>query len=364
VWELKGASARKVHEQFSIAATAVMVPHDVQQAIRQYLESASMSTRIEQIQMHPFISELALSADKEHLAWIEGFDWTPDPQVSLSFDFTRLHLFDLERFTTESITLTSQTSPTDLSWSPTGRFLAYATRIPGSDGYIIGEVWLYDTWTEATVSLGEGFAPTWSSGGDRLAVYSSSSLDTHDSRLKVVPVLAPENALFIDYTWPGGLSSFSWGPTNDSLIGAGSMDPVYSIEKQELFTIHLDHNSVTGFAIQAAPRILDEPHWSPDGRMLAVEARPTYGDNPNALLVIDAHGEVVSQFALSDGYRQQWLWSRDSRSILRYLYRIAATKNDLQVLYPFNNHLEIVALPQEIAEGIENGLLYVARIAW
>ncbi len=360
IWRVTDTTADMIYELLPVNAADPNVPIAVKESIAGYLGVALDSDHLAEVLLQPFVDELALSPEKDRLAWTEGYYWMPNPQEPIEFSFVRLHLYDHEHLIDETLGWTSDASLRHLVWSPVGRYLAYITRYENSDGIQIGNVQLWDTQTQSVTTVGEGYVAAWSPQGDQLAVDNVTGADPH---LTIIPIDAPDRATSVSIYWRGGLSGFSWGPTNNALIAARGVDSFSGNERPGLFTIGLEPSSIIGFPTQTTD-ILDNPRWSPDGQNLAAEAKIMPGDNPSKLLVLSPSGELVQQFDLMDGYRQQWQWSSDSQAILRYVIRTSSTKDDLQILYPATGRIEIVNLPREVATGIENGVLFMVMAVW
>ncbi len=224
------------------------------------------TTQTEQIRAHqvmgePFKTEgdanlyPVWSPDGKRAAWVsnKGQDY---------FSFNRLYLQDME--SGEEKTLTEQVS-SSLSWSPDGRYLAYARREANPYGSLFNDLFLYDLQQEKEIRLTKnlrGNNPDFSPDGKSL-VFVSAANGRHQL-----------NTLRLPDDLNGSKWQTTWFDVESGVLKTqGSDDP-------NLFrTVAYLGESLDQLLVFPDSRQIFHPRWMPDGQRIVFDTATDYGRN-------------------------------------------------------------------------------------
>jgi dipeptidyl aminopeptidase/acylaminoacyl peptidase len=196
------------------------------------------------------------------------------------------------------------------AWSPRGDRVAYALPASlgpdgGSDPAVPAEVWLLDVTSGDTRKVADGFDPSWSPDGRWIAYATNGQRDSsgpHDNGIRVVsadgaddrPLLAVSELpadLLLAYGLPFRPSTVrlrapDWSPTGLQLAacadGHTGLTWTFDVRGQQLRPWSLVYEGAVGRA-----------RWSPDGAYLAVESRPATGVAIVTVIDIASRRETV-----------------------------------------------------------------------
>ncbi len=142
-----------------------------------------------------------------------------------------------------------------------------------------------------------------------------------------------------------------WSPDGNYIaLSAENKEQTTSGDKDiQLYLLDLKTEQ-TQFIPVAVDGILENPRWSPDGKFLAADSRPTNTDLYRALLIIAPNtGEIVTQLTQERAERI-WHWDRESKEILILLGTGPYTKKrEVGIFNVENGALRILTLPKELA---------------
>lgn len=305
---------------------------------------------------------LRLSPNKEMLAWAEGAVWCP---TTSCYGFRRIITWNMSSRDQNVIfevplhidEITVQ-GFIDFSWSPDGDQVGFvlSSRQAGWSFLHVADI---DTGQDRV--LAEGRNPlTWSPGGQQIAVAISGSQGWG------VTLIDLEGTVLQRFggSW-GAVMAIDWSSDTSKL--AITAQSATDASWNELFIVDLNTGKIT--EIDPVPDEAvnyTEPRWSPDGSLLGVIA--TTEAQQKELVIFDWQAEVISS-RLSLGYSfDKWSWSDDGSAILmRVGGDITVTPyvpQGIGIFYWRENNFELVSLPDEMEEGLEERNIYLMDLTW
>ena len=150
------------------------------------------------------------------------------------------------------------------------------------------------------------------------------------------------------------ISGIDWFPDGSKLVITAATE---NIREQKVFIadsltgdithININHNKSSTFHL---------PKWSPDGRMIGVQATTREDEIVNDLLIFDPEGGMVKAnltINRQQHLQQEWYWSGDSEAILLNF----PPGKSIGVFYWRDNRVEELPLPK-----IEAGNVYITNL--
>ncbi len=164
-----------------------------------------------------------------------------------------------------------------LTWNPTGRQIAFASKSGGHDALQIANVRKKKIVKEYKYEMDGIFSPTWSPGGDEIAFVGmhDGQSDIFILNLKTEELKNITNDIFTDlepsYSPNGKQIAFRsdrGGHTDPDALPPGFDIHNYDYRNSDIYTIDLDENkTITRITTSSAWE--KYPRWSPDGKFLA-----------------------------------------------------------------------------------------------
>jgi len=195
------------------------------------------------------------SPDGRQVAWVsnKGEDY---------FSFNRLYLREMESGR-EKI-LAEQVS-SSLSWSPDGRFIAYARREANRFGSLFNDLFLYDLQEEKEIRLTKnlrGNNPDFSPDGKSL-VFVTAANGRHQLnvlRLASLPAQPEWKKVWFD-------------------VESGVLNPAGSDDPNFFRTVEYLGESIGQLLVFSDSRQIFHPRWMPDGQRIVFDTATDYGRN-------------------------------------------------------------------------------------
>jgi len=324
--------------------------------LQAYLGTSSLS----QLSPSPGIDQGVKLSTQGTLAWKEGDMYCVNDAAGC-FGVDRIITFN--RNSQEVKTLFEIPWHTDkedvvfsgqLAWSPNGRYLATMAWVRNPVPATInlaqadtGEI------TAITATIDSDPPLIWSPDSASMAWVLSGhySRSATGSKIRIYTLsTATHRDIQLDGLWIWGWD-MDWSPDGNYIaLSAENKEQTTSGDKDiQLYLLDLKTEQ-TQFIPVAVDGILENPRWSPDGKFLAADSRPTNTDLYRALLIIAPNtGEIVTQLTQERAERI-WHWDRESKEILILLGTGPYTKKrEVGIFNVENGALRILTLPKELA---------------
>lgn len=263
------------------------------------------------------VFEVPLHIDEVTIQGFIDFSWSPDSKLvgfvlsSRQAGWSSLHIVSID--TGQDRVLREGQSP--LAWSPDSQQIVVA--MPGSQGW---GVTLMDL--EGTVL--QRFGGSW-----------------------------------------GAVMTIDWSPDSSKLaVTAQGATDAY---RNELFIVDLNTEKITEIdPVPGGAVSCTKPRWSPDGRLLGVIAMTA--EQQKELIIFDWQEEAKAS-SLSPRYSfDKWSWSSDGSAILmRVGGDITSTPyipQGIGIFYWKEHRFELVPLPHEMEEGLEERYIHLIDLTW
>jgi WD40 repeat protein len=279
------------------------------------------------------ITDLALSPDKQYLAWQEFCFWRIEGLLGGQHNLRVMQLVDetiievhqsLERF--RSIT-----------WSPDSKHLVYTESLnPNLEEQINSKIWLWDVETKEGILFSEGRHPSWSASGDKIGYINEVGIESGElvlihqdiGTMDKIAIPVKQDFEFEVY------DTFVWGPRNEELI---------VVEENSLWLVDSHSGNVESLIVSHTNLLYSNPLWAPDGQKVAIRyqeegAAPVLGiiDVERKQIIFDV-GEIPDMVAERE-------WSDDSQSILCTHVNIVSRDNSYR--------LAVIQIPDGEAQDI------------
>lgn len=357
IWQMSadGSSSRVVYEIYSSVQRPAsdVLPGEELQWLENLLVSITPTLSSSQIYLTPHIAHLSLSPDKQKLSWIET-DFGCYSGAATCVGGQRLVTLDLSTGNQRQYWKTAMHSPEGLpsqgilsqAWSPNGRYIAFAIGSTRSRP-CVSVLRIADVQDNTVNELGEGGERlSWSSDGQHLIASDCDSSGTIIRRYGIgnnssghisVPAL--------DF---GGLSS-SWSRKSNQIAvaAAPSSDLVYT--RTALYTVDPFTGIVKG--ILSTGGSYENPQWSPDGNLLAMDSRLDLTKNYDQLIIVDPQtGETLANLR-EERANRVWQWSQDGSALL-VLRGIREIPQSIIVWSIKDNSIKTLPLPMLIENNL------------
>lgn len=336
---------------------SVVFPSEEAKRLRSYLNVSSLPLLLTE----PYIQDLRLSPHKEELGWLEGDVYCADGAAGC-FGVYRLMIYDLDTGETKRLLQLPQHTgelsfryyfPSQPTWSPNHQYIAMIGgfwSLQMETSLILVEANTGEV-TEVVETVDSCGPLTWSGDSTSVAwVLSGRHNSTTGGGIRIYTLpTAMHKDIKLDGLWIHGWG-MDWSP-KDNRIVLSAENKVFDISDDREVKLYL-LDSVTG-NVQLVPvemeGIFENPRWSPDGKLLAADFRPTITDLYTSLVVIEPNtGKIVQQLAMERTGRS-WSWGADSVSILVHI-NVSTYKSE-QEIGVFNVEdglLRTLTLPEEL----------------
>jgi Tol biopolymer transport system component len=334
IWQVSpdGNSSSLVYEitkSVNRPVATVFPPEEIEK-LQSYLalQSLPITTTESALLPEPYIEWLTLSPMGDAVAWVEG-DVYRDGNSAVWFGVQRVITLDLN--TRDPNVLLQMPSHADEfnrfhisgdpAWSSDGQHVAVIRGFTG--GAVEASLIVVNISTgqtrKTTVTVDSSGPLIWSPDNTTIA-WPLSRWHTRSSggAVRFFTLYTEEcKDIELEGLWVWGWS-MDWSPDGKRIVFAAKQENSDVFSDDAKLGLHLLDPS-TGL-VQDVPvdidGVLENPRWSPDGQLLAVDYRPKVGDFFQSLLVIEPNsGQIVSQLSVPRAV-SSWVWGRDGHSIL------------------------------------------------
>ena len=318
------------------------------------------------------LGNLMLSPNKKMLTWIDGASWCPNTSC---YGFEKMMVWDLLKGDVEILLeipfhIDLETTQTIIAsaWAPDSKQIAFVLRSHERGWSLVRVV---DIETKQIQDITEGLAPiAWSPDGERMAVTIRGSTGQNWSwGVKIVGI---DGEILATFMLNGErVTSIDWSPDGSKLALTVLVSQQVNDEntvKSDLLIIDLttaEIERINLFSDEISN--YSEPHWSPNGDLLGVNVTRTGSDKE--LIILDTKDwSINSSFSPNLAF-DKWSWSNAGDAIL------VLVGGDLVNITPFppaqigifylqDNHFEILSLPSQLEERIEDWTAFVGNLTW
>jgi len=196
------------------------------------------------------------------------------------------------------------------SWSPDGKFLAYATLHGPNWDVVVMQLGSGEPLVRTADYGGDDLFPSWSPDGARIAFTSMRG----DGGVYVMPTLAGAATKLTNARVFSSAACWSSDGRKLSYVTAGAA-PIY-LETRDLETGTTSRVELPGETISRS-----NVSCSPDGRLIAyadIDVLPGRGASTNALRLLDVPGGTLHELTNNDGLNYSPSWSPDGK-VLYYV---------------------------------------------
>jgi Tol biopolymer transport system component len=234
-----------------------------------------------------------------------------------------------------------------LTWSPDGQYIVFAEGMPG-----IYQAKIANVLTEEVNNLGvsgeAGIYLSWAPSGEAIATNSPDVLDT----LNILSTRGESTQKELVGSW-NIIRGLDWSPNGKTIVFAGNKDD--ALENLKLYTLEVGTQKISQLPLDENLSY-ELPKWSPDGKLIAANARSGSPGIVDRLLIYDAeHQEVV---ATLEGKRSSWdfYWSDDSQTILLTKGFPPDPPRTVELFYWQEDRTEVIPFPEGVEDGVAIGI--------
>lgn len=362
IWHMNidGADAGVVYEVESSRdrPANVVLPKEELMLLEDFLTTASPTLTSAQVYLTPEIAKMSLSPDGQRLAWIENdFGcYTPGAQAGC-FGTERLNSLDLlanVKYTYWQSFAHQPEEPNLLvpgiesfAWSPDSRHIAFAQGT-GRNVPCLPVLRVIDINTQNIRTIGAGGTLlTWSPDGNYLA-----AVDCRKQGIvfRIYNVESGKGREFPIESLDLVGHSISWSGQSNQVAFTATSNAYPRSKRASLYTLDAENGSVKKI-LEADNESYENPQWSPNKHLIAVDSRPEIGEFHNQLLVVDLESNAVIARLSEERIDQSWQWSEDGKSILVLLGNRTSPQS-LGVFLVETNVLTHIPLPQVIQKSL------------
>lgn len=320
---------------------------------------------VEDLYLDYGMGSLRLSPDKQLLAWGDGASWCPNTGC---YGFQRLVLWDMVRANSQTlleipshIDLRTAQGIGQIAWSPDGGRIGF---VQSSKGRGWSRVYVVDIETGQIREIGNGDFPlAWAPDGERIA-FKSYSPEEHEMTVKVVSGDGT-TLTTLSSNW-NMVNGIDWSPNGSKVAISAVVD-----YQEHRFSVFIA-DSVTGDVAEieiATDELLsyEQPRWSPDGRVMGANTRPSWYDLVNGLAIFDPQSGTVHANLTLQRANPEWSWFSTGNAILVRLggdTQPHFTPQALGIFYWMKGTLEQVSLSPLLEPGIKKRQLYLGEPIW
>ncbi len=309
-------------------------------------------------EIYPIITtgDMALSPDGQWLAWFEATYWSPPEASTTSFSMQRLVVFNLasgEKKTlheipnhisvSAGIEYTIENDLAGLAWSPDGRQIAF---VEGWRGNYQAKV--VDVVTGQIENIGgpdeSDFYLSWSPDGTAIVTDKPYTLNILSTR-------GQPTRKDIAGSW-GELSGLDWSPDGKTIVFAAAKK-IY--DKFQLYILNPETGELGELPLDKNLSYVS-PRWSPDGKLIAINAGSDPTGRPDQLLVYDVGTQKIVAMLTGKRSREEWYWSDDSQTILLTKGHDPDIPYAVVLFYWRENRTETIPFPEGIKAGMAIGI--------
>ena len=300
-----------------------------------------------------------MSPDGQDLAGIQGVGWSPGGTTS--FNMHKLVLLNLVGGE-ESVLYEIATHPNgwlaskrsalaQLAWSPNSQKIAFIEGFLNRDY----RVKIIDVRTGEVENLGlsgaGGLFPTWSPDSSLLVM----AVADETGSMFAIDILSANGTLSqknLAGSW-GVIDGIDWSPDGKTIVFAASEDS--SPERLELYWLNIETKELAKLPLDENLSY-ENPQWSPDGNMIAMNARPTRANWVDKLLVYNVAAQKIVATVEGQRFSQNFYWSDDSQTILLTKGFPPDTRQTIELFYWQENRTEVIPFPEGIEDGVAIGI--------
>ncbi len=353
IWALGTASSELMYQRDPLPINDPLVPPEIQNRIKEYLQDPE---GFNEITLTPVFSGLTSSTDKKYLAFIETFNWSRPDIVSEYFQ--HILILDVAQREIVAEAPVHAINAESLAWSPTGDYLLYTTTSRDNDYNWINQTWLYDQFLDQQTIIGDGSLATWSPDGSQIAFANSG-------RITIVSSADIENDdQVINFPKDTALQTLRW-EIDDLMLGAAYVHANFTIGPQKLYLINPKTLLFSEYLPESPLPVLSSPRVSPNGELIALNARKNDSDLIEYLLAFNLKGELIRNFEIPQANWTMWAWTPDGQRILILLgFQPDTLQQDIGILDPLTGNFEIIQLPVEVRTKLEDYSHIIDWIGW
>lgn len=363
IWQIdtQGASSHVVYEVYSNMAQPAsrILPQQELSLLDDFLASITPTLSSERVYLTPGISNMSLSPDGQKLAWIVSYFGcnTPGAQVGC-FGVQNLVSFDIPTKAEHVLWQSSAHQVEEphllvpgiesIAWSPDSHYIAlgYAADrdVPCSP-----VLRLVDIQTQEVRDIGIGGSLlTWSPDTHLLA-----SIDC-GVKGEVVRIYDAESSKVQKFSI-GNLNilarTISWSHQSNQITFTAIPDTDEEVPRARLYVLEVETGNIQ--EVIGSNESYENPQWSPDGHLIAVDVRQNIGDAYTKLVVLDPKSKSVVAQLLEDRVISSWQWNTDGKSILILLGNYT-TSPSLGIFSVETSTLARIPLPISVKSSLPN----------
>jgi hypothetical protein len=361
IWQISvdGASEKLIHQaprQLPVADNDILLSDTVQK-IGEYLRDYPdpRFPDIGSVSLSTVIKHLTLSSDDRSLAWMESYSWCPG---NYCYGEGRIKVLQLN---TGRLSVDHRVSlgVTSLAWTLDNQALVFSEcfRELGDIRYDLKQFNIEGG--EATV-IGSGSAPVLSEDGQRLVVINRDPYLV--SGLDIVSLSDRSKQVVTSPIWTF-ISDPAWSPDGLNIAFAGSVVNDWAQSGTPIYTVNLQTLDIITFTKNTDIRFFNNPHWSPDGNLIAADGGEDFGQWDHLVVLDSQSGKVVNDFVDQRDFLA-WEWSDNSQSILLVTGSVPQTERKIVVFQVSTGNLTTLSMPEAIQNDLRSNKLFLSGITW
>ncbi|GEM_PF-6323378 len=353
LFEQKSRSDKPIHEAFSKLELA---------AFEEWFSFREKGEYPPASKIYPTIGmrQVTLSSNGQWLAWIEDVSWGP-PNSTIQFATIRLVALDLTSGKKRTLYEVAKHPNgwlseekgglNDLAWAPNGQKLIVTE---GSLRRHDNQAKIIDLDIGEPKNFGEpgeiGIFPSWSPDG--LFLISGLVSITESITINISSVNHAVSNITLMKFW-GYINGIDWSPDGKTIAFAASK--ATHSEKLRLYVI----NTQTKEGIELP---LDQnfsyaqPKWSPDGKLIGLNAGSSPADLASELLIYDVLTQKVITSLKEKRSNPNFYWTKDGQAILFTKGSPPDTARTIEVFYWQENKTIAVPFPKGVDDGYAIGI--------
>lgn len=367
IWriDIDGISETLIYQAprlLSIAGNDMLLPETVQE-IREHFKAYpeeypnSRFPDIDSLVASVELRHLALSPDARFLAWTEFYTWCPG---NYCYGEARIKVLQMDNGNM-LVDRRAKLVITSLVWVPDNQTLLFSEVFKDElsiDTYHIKQL---DIRNGEITFIANGDAPVLSPDGQQLVVIDREPYVV--SGLDIISLNDLSKQAVTSPIWTF-ISKPTWSPDGVHIAFVGSIEDGPTEHRTSIHTLNLQTLDLISLTIGSNIRFFNNPRWSPDGTLIAVDAAEEFFSGWNHLIVLDSQsGQVVSDF-IERRNTSSWEWSNDGQSILFVKGFSPETKREIAIFHVATGNVTILPIPKAIQNSCCDGSLFFSDITW